>query len=137
MPLLEQVLKQNEEKVKIVFKNLPLQMHDMAQPAALAALAADKQGKFWEYHDKLFAEKKIEKASFDRIAGELGLDLVKFRNDMKSETLMNQLRNDMVEAQRLGINGTPAVFINGRILKKRSLEGFQILINEEMSKLKQ
>jgi protein-disulfide isomerase len=130
------VLKQNTEKVKIAFKNLPLQMHDLAQPAALAALAADKQGKFWEYHDKLFAEKKIEQASFDRIAEELGLDLVKFRIDMKSEALANQLRNDMVEAQQLGITGTPAVFINGRKLKNRSMKGFQNLIDEEMKKLK-
>lgn len=135
-PLLEQVLRQNEEKVKIVFKNLPLQIHDMAQPAALAALAADKQGKFWEYHDKLFAEKNIEQASFNRIAEELELDLVKFQADMKSQTLVNQLRNDMVEAQQLGITGTPAVFINGRRLKQRSMEGFQNLIDEEMEKLK-
>lgn len=127
---------QNEEKVKIVFKNLPLQIHDMAQPAALAALAADKQGKFWEYHDKLFAEKKIEQASFDRIAKELGLNLVKFQADMKSQTLVNHLRNDIVEAQQLGITGTPAVFINGRRLKQRSMEGFQNLIDEEMEKLK-
>lgn len=111
-------------------------MHDLAQPAALAALAADKQGKFWEYHDKLFAEKKIEQASFDRIAEELGLDLVKFRIDLKSEALANQLRNDMVEAQQLGITGTPAVFINGRKLKNRSMKGFQNLIDEEMKKLK-
>ena len=130
------MLKQNEGKVKIVFKNLPLQIHDLAQPAALAALAANKQGKFWEYHDMLFAEKKIEQASFDRIAEGLGLDLVRFRTDMKSESLANQLRNDMVEAQQLGINGTPAVFINGRKLKKRSMEGFQNLIDEEMEKLK-
>jgi protein-disulfide isomerase len=130
------VLKQNTEKVKIAFKNLPLQMHDLAQPAALAALAADKQEKFWEYHDKLFAEKKIEQASFDRIAEELGLDLVKFRIDLKSEALANQLRNDMVEAQQLGITGTPAVFINGRKLKNRSMKGFQNLIDEEMKKLK-
>ena len=130
------MLKQNTEKVKIAFKNLPLQMHDLAQPAALAALAADKQEKFWEYHDKLFAEKKIEQASFDRIAEELGLDLVKFRIDMKSEALANQLRNDMVEAQQLGITGTPAVFINGRKLKNRSMKGFQNLIDEEMKKLK-
>jgi protein-disulfide isomerase len=130
------VLKQNTEKVKIAFKNLPLQMHDLAQPAALAALAADKQGKFWEYHDKLFAEKKIEQASFDRIGEELGLDLVKFRIDLKSEALANQLRNDMVEAQQLGITGTPAVFINGRKLKNRSMKGFQNLIDEEMKKLK-
>ena len=76
------MLNKNEGKVKIVFKNLPLKMHDQAQPAALAALAAGKQGMFWEYHDKLFAEKKITQPSFERIATELGLDLQKFKTDM-------------------------------------------------------
>lgn len=135
MPLLEQVLNKNEGKVKIVFKNLPLKIHDLAQPAALAALAADKQGKFWEYHDKLFAEKKIEQPDFERIANELDLDLVKFKEDMKSNELINHLRSDMVEAQQNGITSTPTIFINGRKLKQRSLNGFQTLIDDEMKKL--
>jgi protein-disulfide isomerase len=128
------VLNKNEGKVKIVFKNLPLKMHDLAQPAALAALAADKQGKFWEYHDKLFAEKKIEQPDFERIAKELGLDLKKFQEDMKSQELVNHLRGDMVEAQQNGITGTPTIFINGRKVKKRSLIGFQTLIDQELEK---
>lgn len=135
MPLLEQVLERNEGKVKIVFKNLPLKIHDLAQPAALAALAAGKQDKFWDYHDKLFAEKKIEQSSFERIANSLGLDLIKFREDMQSTELINHLRSDMTEAQQNGITGTPTIFINGRKLKKRSLNGFQTLIDEEMKKL--
>jgi len=129
------VLNKNEGKVKIVFKNLPLKMHDQAQPAALAALAAGKQGMFWEYHDKLFAEKKITQPSFERIATELGLDLQKFKTDMQSKELTNHLRNDMVEAQQNGITGTPSIFINGRKLKQRTLSGFQKLIDEEMKKL--
>ena len=130
------MLNKNEGKVKIVFKNLPLKMHDQAQPAALAALAAGKQGMFWEYHDKLFAEKKITQPSFERIATELGLDLQKFKTDMQSKELTNHLRNDMVEAQQNGITGTPSIFINGRKLKQRTLSGFQKLIDEEMKKLK-
>jgi protein-disulfide isomerase len=129
------VLNKNEGNVKIVFKNLPLKMHDQAQPAALAALAAGKQGMFWEYHDKLFAEKKITQASFERISTELGLDLQKFKTDMPSKELTNHLRNDMVEAQQHGITGTPAIFINGRKLKQRTLSGFQKLIDEELKKL--
>lgn len=129
------MLDKNEGKVKIVFKNLPLKIHDLAQPAALAALAAGKQDKFWEYHDKLFAEKKIEQSSFERIANSLGLDLIKFREDMQSTELINHLRSDMTEAQQNGITGTPTIFINGRKLKKRSLNGFQTLIDEEMKKL--
>jgi protein-disulfide isomerase len=128
------VLSKNEGKVKIVFKNLPLKMHDLAQPAALAALAAGKQEKFWEYHDKLFAEKKIEQPDFERIAEELELDLAKFQEDMQSPELINHLRNDMTEAQQNGITGTPTIFINGRKVKKRSLIGFQTLIDQELEK---
>ncbi len=109
-------------------------MHELAQPAALAALAAGEQEKFWEYHDKLFAEKKIEKPDFERIAEELELDLAKFQEDMKSPELINHLRNDMTEAQQNGITGTPAIFINGRKVKKRSLIGFQTLIDQELEK---
>jgi protein-disulfide isomerase len=135
VPLLEQVLNKNQGKVKIVFKNLPLKMHDQAQAAALAALAAGKQGKFWEYHDELFAEKIITQVSFERIATELGLELEKFKTDMQSKELVNRLRNDMAEAQENGITGTPSIFINGRKLQQRSLNGFQKLIDEEMEKL--
>jgi len=135
VPLLEQVLKQNEGKVKIVFKNLPLKIHDLAQPAALAALAAGNQGKFWEYHDRLFAEKKIKNGSFERIANELDLDIDQFKKDMQSSKLINHLRGDMIEAQQNGITSTPSIYINGRKLKKRSMSGFQELIDEELNKL--
>jgi len=136
VPLLEQVLKQNQETVKIVFKNLPLRMHDMAKPAALAALAAGKQGKFWEYHDKLFAEKKITLRSLDRIATEIGLDIKQFNQDKSSKQLINLMNSDMVEANTLGITGTPTVYVNGRKVKERSLNGFQSLIDGELRKLK-
>ena len=110
-------------------------MHDMAQPAAIAALAANNQGKFWEYHDKLFAEKKITKESFNKIAEELGLDAKQFKQDIASTTLKNHLRQDMTEAHRLGITGTPTIFVNGRKIKQRTNTGFQALIDEELQKL--
>ena len=110
-------------------------MHDMAQPAAIAALAANRQGKFWEYHDKLFAEKKITPKSFDKIAEELGLDTTQFKKDRASALLNNHLKKDMKEAEVLGINGTPTIFVNGRKVKQRTITGFQILIDEELKKL--
>ena len=129
------MLKQNEDTVKIVFKNFPLPKNDLAQPAAIAALAADRQGKFWEYHDKLFAEEKITPESFDKIAEELGLDIAQFKKDQTSTPLSNHLNKDMKEAQSLGINGTPTIFVNGRKVKQRSITGFQVLIDEELQKL--
>ena len=130
MPLLEQVLKQNPETVKVVFKNMPLKNHQMAEPAALAALAAGEQNKFWEYHDLLFAESKINPDSLKKNAEKLGLDLERFERDMKSPAILAKLNKDTSEANTLGITGTPTVFVNGRLLNERSVEGIQRQIDE-------
>lgn len=106
----------------------------MAGPAALAALAANEQGKFWEFHDLLFAEKKITADSFNKIATELGINQERFNADMKSPLLLQKLNKDTAEASRLGITGTPAVFVNGKKLNQRTIEELQRLINEELSK---
>ena len=109
-------------------------MHEMAGPAALAALAAHEQGKFWEYHDRLFAEKKITADTFTRIAAELGLNQTRFTADLQSPQLRQKLNKDMAEAKRLGITGTPTIFINGKKLDQRTIDGFQRLIDEELGK---
>lgn len=106
----------------------------MAHPAALASMAANEQGKFWDYHDKLFAESKIIPASIDKIANDLGLDLDQFKKDMNSPRLQQIVAGDVKDAGSLGVTGTPTIFINGRKLKQRSLEGFQAMIDEELSK---
>lgn len=134
MPLIEQVLEKNPQTVKVVFKNMPLRNHKMAEPSARAALAANEQGKFWEYHDKLFAQKKLTKASLTQIAKELNLDMAKFERDMKSPEIRGKLQKDLVDAQKAGVNGTPTIYINGRVPKQRSLEGFQLVIDEELVK---
>ena len=108
----------------------------MARPAALASLAANEQGKFWEYHDKLFAEKTIVAASIDKIASEIELDQDQFKKDMGSSRLNKIVSSDIAEAGRLGVTGTPTIFINGRRLKQRSLVGFQAMIDNEMRKFK-
>lgn len=107
----------------------------MAGPAALASLAANEQGKFWEYHDKLFAETAIAPASIDRIASELGLDQEQFKKDMNSSRIKQMVNNDVAEAGSLGVTGTPTIFINGRKLKERSLQGFQAMIDDELRKV--
>lgn len=108
----------------------------MAEPAAIAALAAGKQGKFWEYHDLLFAEKQITQESISKIAQELELNKKKFEQDLLSAELKSQVRNDMIEANKIGVTGTPTVFVNGRKLTQRSLAGFQALIDDELKKNK-
>jgi len=136
MPLLAQVLKTYPGKVKTVFKNFPLRSHKFTQKAAVAAFAADKQGKFWEYHDLLFENfKKLSDQKLQSIAGELGLDLEAFSNDLKNPKLQAKVRGDIIEGLRVGVWGTPAIFINGRKLKNRTLKGFRILIDKELEKL--
>ena len=101
------MFEKNPETVKIAYKHLPLRSHNMARPAALASMAANEQGKFWEYHDKLFGEQKIVPASFDRIATELELDLEKFKSDMNSRQLQQIVAQDTADAGQLG--GVPTV----------------------------
>jgi protein-disulfide isomerase len=128
------VLEKNPQTVKLVFKNMPLKFHQMAMPAARAALAAQEQGKFWEFHDRLFAEKKLSKVSIARIAQELNLDIARFEKDMASPETQARINKDLQDAQKAGVTGTPTAFINGRLLKQRSLEGFQAIIDDELRK---
>jgi protein-disulfide isomerase len=102
-------------KLRFVFKNNPLPFHKNAKLAAKAALAAAEQGKFWEYHDALFANiKTMDPASLDQRAQDLGLDIAKFRRAMESQALDAAVTADVAEAQRLDIKGTPTFFVNGR-----------------------
>lgn len=123
----------NNDNVKIVFKNMPLSFHKMADPAHRAALAADMQGKFWEFHDKLFAAKKLSNPLITSIATELGLDMEKFNKDMSSPVVRQKIRKDLADAKKAGVTGTPTIFINGRKLTQRSFQGFQGMINEELA----
>lgn len=134
LPLLDQVIEKNAKTVKLVFKNMPLRFHKMAEPSARAALAAKEQGKFWEFHDKLFAAKKLSKEVINEIAVELNLDIEKFNKDMASPQIQAKIQKDLIDAQKAGVTGTPTIFINGRKPQQRSPEGFQAIIDDELSK---
>jgi len=134
VPLLEQVLEHNPETVKIVLKNLPLNFHKFAQPAALAALAAGNQGKYWEFHDALFEAPKLDATTIDTIATKLGLDIKVLKEDMASAQIQQKLAKDVFDAQEAGVRGTPTIIINGRLLKERSLAAIQKVIDEELAK---
>ncbi len=133
-PLIAQVQERNSKNVKVVFKNIPLQFHKFADPAARAALAADMQGKFWEFHDELFALEKLSDEVFENIAVKLGLDVDKWKQDKESSAVKKRINTDVQDAQKAGVTGTPTIFINGRLLKNRSMQGFQQMINSELSK---
>jgi len=132
VPLLEQVLENNAETVKVVFKNMPLGFHKFAEPSARAALAAHKQGKFWEFHDELFKSKKLSNELINNIAVGLDLDMAQYNKDMSSEEVKKMIEKDLMDAQKAGVTGTPTVFVNGKKLKNRSLQGFQMMIDQEL-----
>jgi protein-disulfide isomerase len=135
VPLLEQVLEKYPKEVKLVFKNFPLRNHTLARPAAVAALAAGEQGKFWEYHDRLFENyQKISEPLLVEIAGELGLDTEAFQAAREMKSLGASVSRDMQEGSRAGVRGTPTVFINGRRLNQRSLAGFSAMIDGELQR---
>ena len=126
------MLEQNHDTVKIVFKNMPLRFHKFADPAARAALAAGEQGKFWEFHDELFATEKLSDQVIKDIAVKLGLDMARYEADMNSPAIKQKISKDLRDAQLAGVTGTPTVFINGQRLKNRSPQGFQAMINEAL-----
>ena len=115
--------------------NFPVRSHKYAETAARAALAADKQGKFWEFHDKLFQNaKQLNDEKVREIAKELNLNMEQFEKDWQSEVTLAKVRSDIEQGSRIGVRGVPAVFINGRKLKQRSLEGFSEIIDKELEK---
>ena len=135
MPPLEQVLEQYPNQVKVVFKNFPLRNHKFAKPAALAALAANEQGKFWEFHDKIFENyNKLSEQKLQKIAVELQLDMERFEADRKDQKMQASVTRDSRDGQSAGVRGTPTIFVNGRLLKNRSVQGFREMIDRLLRK---
>jgi protein-disulfide isomerase len=135
-PTLKQIEKEYGDDVRVIFKHNPLPMHNRAMAAAVAAEAAGQQGKFWEMHDKLFAnQRELTDENFEKWAGELGLDVDKFKKDLKDPKLTEKAKKDQQQGSVLGARGTPAFFINGRFLSgAQPFDAFKAIIDEEMKK---
>ena len=114
-----------------VYKNLPLPFHPESMPAAKAALAAGRQGKFYEFHDKLFEKQgELGEALYVNIAQELGLNMQKFIADRNSKETEDQVKADLTQANSLGFNGTPGFAVNGvKVLGAYPVEHFEKVIN--------
>lgn len=135
MPLLEQVLEKYPGKIKLVIKHFPLRSHKYAWNAAAAALAAQNQGKFWEFSERLFEDATpLSDGRLREIAGDLALDQEKFERDRQAPEAVRKIRKDMQDGIRAGVRGTPTIFVNGRYLRERSLSGFQLMIEKELEK---
>jgi protein-disulfide isomerase len=136
-PTLAQINQTYGDKVRVAFKHLPLRIHPDAPAAHAAAEAAHRQGKFWEMHDKIFANQRdLKPEKFRDYAKESGLDVVKFDKDVASPDVKKKIDADSQEADKLGVSGTPAFFINGRYLSgAQPFEAFKKMIDEELAKL--
>jgi protein-disulfide isomerase len=133
--LIDQVIEKYPKQVKIVYKNFPIQSHKYSETAARAALAAQKQGKFWAFHDLLYAHyKDLSDKKIREIATRVKLDMVRFEKDRKDPAIVGKVRADIRDGNNAGVRGVPTVFINGRRLRKRSLEGFSEMIEKELQK---
>lgn len=123
---LEQFYSQYSGRVRHVYKNMPLSFHPLAEPAARAALAAGKQGKFWEYKKMIFDnQRNLSQEAFVTFAQQLGLDVEKFKADMDSAEIRTAVQNDLKQAVKLGVQSTPTLIVNGTEIRgARSLCSF-------------
>ena len=132
-PVLDQLIEKYPRQVKLVFKNYPLNSHKFARKAAAAALAAYSQGRFWEFQDALFAaHSKLDEAKVEEIRASLKLDKRAFDARRKTRQVTDQIQKDIHWAGEAGVRGTPAVFINGRLQRKRSLESLSAAVDAEL-----
>ena len=129
--LIGQVLQAYPTQARFVYKHFPLTAnHPQALPAALAAAAAQKQGKFWEMHQMLFDNQRaLSPEQIEGYAKKLGLDMKRFKADMDSDEVKEQVEADRRLARRAGVRGTPTVFVNGRLVQDRTVDGFKALID--------
>jgi protein-disulfide isomerase len=139
LPTLAQIESQYGEKVRLVFRDFPIEnLHPGASQAHEAARCANEQGKFWAYHDKLFASPpKSSPEVFKGLAKEVGLDMTGFENCFDSGKYQAAIKKDIEEGNRVGVTGTPAFFINGRIISgAQPLDAFARLIDDELARAK-
>jgi protein-disulfide isomerase len=132
-PLFEQVLKEYPNDVNFVFKQFPLPatMHPNAMPAAKAALAAGKQGKFWEMHEVLFQNlRELGPDKLKEYAGRVGVNVAQWEKDLASAEIQAQIDREMAEGRSADVTGTPTIFVNGKRLQNRSIEGFKQAIED-------
>ena len=129
------MLEKYPNDVKLVIKHFPI--FAFSRKAAIAALAAGKQGKFWEMDEKLFAnQKELSEAKVEAIAREIGLNMEQFSQDLKDPDITSLIDRDFNEGRQENIRGVPTIFVNGKMLSQQSLTGLQHAIEAELEKKK-
>jgi protein-disulfide isomerase len=134
-PTVNQVVATYGDRVRVVYRHYPLANHPRARPAAEASQCADEQGKFWAFHDRLFGDQtRLSDADFKQHAAELGLDVTQFNNCFDSQKYRADVEADIEAGNEAGVSGTPAFYINGRMLSgAQPFEAFKRIIDEELA----
>jgi protein-disulfide isomerase len=135
-PTLKQILSTYKDDVKIVWRNEPLSFHPNAMPAAKAAMAAAGQGKFWQMHDLMFEhQQELSEAKYEEWARQIGLDLSRWKKDKESPEVAALIQADSSYGQKMGADGTPSFFVNGRFISgAMPFETFKGVIDEQIKK---
>lgn len=121
-PMLEQLVAEHGAEVNFIFRNFPLPQHNNAELMARAAEAADKQGKYWQLHDRIYKEQASwenstkAKELVEGYAKDAGLDVGKFDTDLFDQSVTDRITNDKKDASTLNLPGTPSFFLNGKVL---------------------
>ena len=133
-PILKKTISQYGDKIRFVVRDFPLSnIHENAFEAAVAANAANKQGKFFEYKEMLYKnQNSLDTESLIKYAGELGLKVEDFRKDLRNEELIDEVRRDIADGKSYGVAGTPSVFINGYKLRNLSATELKAAIERNL-----
>lgn len=128
---MDQLVEAYPQDLQVVYKHFPLNFHKNAMPAAKASVAAGKQGKFWEMHDKIMENyNALSEEYYIESAGEIGLDVEQFKADMTDPSTQAMVEEDMKLAGRSGVRGTPTIFFNGKkATGQRSFEAYKGIID--------
>jgi protein-disulfide isomerase len=133
-PTVNQVLTTYGDKIRFVYRHYPLPSHPNARPAAEASECAAEQGQFWPYYEKLFADQtKLTDPALKQAASTLGMDMNRFNACVDSRKYKDRVENDIKDGNAVGVSGTPAFFINGRMISgAQPFDAFKRIIDEEL-----
>lgn len=134
-PILQELLDRYPEQVRLYYRHLPLPSHAHARPAAIAAVCAERQGQFWDFHDQLFLDPgALDPEGLRRAAEQVGIDLEPFDECLGSAEAAARVDEDVAAANALGVTGTPVFFVNGiRVKGAQPLSRFVRLVEEEIA----
>jgi len=136
--VVKQILDNYKDKVRFVYRDFPLPMHPNAGKASEAAQCANEQGKYWEYHDALYADQsKLALADLQATAERLGLKAEAFKTCLESGKFAAEVSKDLADGQKAGVGSTPSFFINGvPVVGARDFAAFAEIIDRELAKSK-